>query len=612
MSKASVKQIAMKNALRIWQVQNFEQLDPIVQLFIEVFSTLINDNETAINNIKERLLEQIAHFLTPDTLISARPSHAVMTVMPVEAEMEIGRRDLFFTNKLTGSAKKYGLKHLSVAPVTDHIKLVRGEIQNILCERNLYRVNPGGEKDLITRATSFYQDLNRTVWLGIDLDRSIKSLQNIHFYFDFPNTDYRWDLFELLNQSVWKVDDYPISVETSLANAYKNDELYGGIFSHYNITYRNDEEVMELYRKQFLHIRSHVQVSKLKKTPFPEELRPFFSARVNDLEPQYWIKIVFPPYFKGEDIDDVQIFMNTIPVSNKVLKDKRYEWQKDIAGVVPLDVSEGEYFLSVDHVDDSEGRVYNFLPYSTGGVPLGGTYCVRRGGLERTNVRELADKIEELTDLFRSEIVTFNALKIDNIRNSVSDMKMILTLIGGKIEDNSICIKEIPTYLVIDTNEKLETVYTSFWISNCDLANGIPYGTIFNPLKSLPVERDSCMLLKSTDGGRQTAKNSERLEAYKYVLTTRDQLYSATDIENYCRVKFGDKIEYVKVKRGVAASHRKNEGLIRTVDVHLVPSNAYKEILSDPDKQGELKVELEKRSPQVYNYRILVSVEIPY
>lgn len=612
MSKASIKQIAIKNALRIWQVKSIEQLDPIVRLFIEVFSTLINDGENQIDSIKERLLEQLAHFLTPDTLISARPAHAVMTAMPVEPETEIGRRDLFFTNQLTGQAKKYGLKHLTFAPVTDHIKLVKGEIQSLLCERNLYRINSDGEKDLITRATSFYQDLNRTVWLGVNLDSKIKTLKNIHFYFDFPNTDHRWDLFELLNQTVWTADEYSISVETSLANAYSNDELYGGIFSHYNISYRNDEEVMELYRKQFLHIRNHVQLSKIKKTPFPEELKPFFSARVNDLEPQYWIKIVFSPFFRSEDLEDLQIFMNAYPVSNKVLKDKRYEWQKDIAGVVPLEVSEGEYFLSVDYVDDSEGRVYNFLPYSTGGAPLGGTYSVKHGGLERINVRELSDKIEDLTDLFRSEIVTFNALKADNIRNSVSDMKTILTFIGGKMEDNSICIKEIPTYLVIDTNEKQPTVYVSYILTNCDLANGIPYGAVFNPLKSTPIERDSCMLLKSTDGGRQTAKNSERLEAYKYALTTRDQLYSAADIENYCRVKFADKIQYVKVKRGVAVGHKQKDGLIRTVDVHLVPSVEYKDILFDPVKQGELKVELEKRSPQVYNYRILVMAEIPY
>lgn len=174
MSKARIKQIAMKNAIRIWNVSHIEQLDPIVQLFIEVFSTLINDNETAIENIKERLLEDLANTLTPDTFISAKPSHAIMKAMPVEAEIEINRRDIFYTDRPTHLAKSYGLKHLNFAPVVDHIKLIKGEIQTVLCERNLYRIGINNEKELITRATSFYQDLNRAVWIGLDLDSGLK------------------------------------------------------------------------------------------------------------------------------------------------------------------------------------------------------------------------------------------------------------------------------------------------------------------------------------------------------------------------------------------------------------------------------------------------------
>ena len=52
MSKARIKQIVMKNALRIWEVANVDQLDPIVKLFIEVFAVLVNDNSNAIEDIK--------------------------------------------------------------------------------------------------------------------------------------------------------------------------------------------------------------------------------------------------------------------------------------------------------------------------------------------------------------------------------------------------------------------------------------------------------------------------------------------------------------------------------------------------------------------------------
>lgn len=612
MSKARIKQIAMKNAMKVWEVSHIEQLDPIVRLFIEVFSALINDNENSISDIKERLLEHLADSLTPDTLISAKPAHSIMKAMPVEPEMEIGRRDIFYTDYLTNLAKKYGLKNLNFAPVTDHIKLVQGEVQYILCERNLYQIGSEGDKDLVTRANSFYQDLNRTVWVGIDLNANIKTLKDIHFYFDFANTDHRHELYDLLNHTTWSIDDTPVAVETSIANAYSNDELFGGIFSHYNISYRNDEDVMELYRKQFLHIKSNIRTAKLKRTPFPPELTPFFPKRVEELPPLYWLKIDFPSFFGSEDLEDISIFMNCYPVSNKSLNERTLERKKELVGILPLSISAGEYFLSVDDVTDSNDKRYDFLPFSTSTINTAGSYSLKRGGMERFSTRDLADTLEYLTDLFRSDMVTYKSLKIDNIRNSISDMEKILVVINSKVQSNYMEVKELPTYLLIDAGELDNTIHATYWVSSCDIANNIPYGAKFSPLGSIPVQKGSPVLLKATMGGKTSAKRGERMEAYKYALTTRDQLFSIVDIENFCRMKFKEKIEYVKVKRGVGVSNKQKEGLIRTIDVHLVPSEEYRSILFDPVKQGELKTELEKRSPELYNYRIIVLEKTPY
>lgn len=101
------------------------------------------------------------------------------------------------------------------------------------------------------------------------------------------------------------------------------------------------------------------------------------------------------------------------------------------------------------------------------------------------------------------------------------------------------------------------------------------------------------------------AKDGERLTAYKYALTTRNQLFSARDIENYCYMKYGVKIALAKVVRGVAAGNRQKEGLIRTVDVLLTPVEEYRGMF-DATTIGELKLELEKRSPTMYNYRVIV------
>jgi len=90
------------------------------------------------------------------------------------------------------------------------------------------------------------------------------------------------------------------------------------------------------------------------------------------------------------------------------------------------------------------------------------------------------------------------------------------------------------------------------------------------------------------------------------------QLYSAMDYENYCRMKFGDKIRDVRVKRGIACSHKNNQGLIRTIDIHLTPAPGTFEMWQDPVIAGELKSELEQRSPYLYNFRVMIENDFPH
>ncbi len=112
--------------------------------------------------------------------------------------------------------------------------------------------------------------------------------------------------------------------------------------------------------------------------------------------------------------------------------------------------------------------------------------------------------------------------------------------------------------------------------------------------------------MKATREGKAIPKNDDMLAAYKLSLTTHGQLFSAMDYENYCRHKYVGKIKHVKVRRGIACSSKPKEGLVRTVDICLVPNKEYSGIIHDPATLGELKLELEKRSPYMYNIRVLV------
>lgn len=605
-SKSEIKRLAMKNAARLWGVR-FDQLDPIVRLLIETFAALNYDLANSVEDIKERLLSQIANALTPDNLIAAQPAHSLLKVMPVEPKLTLNKNNTFYTKYLTSKAIEYDFKTVNFSPVINNIKLVRGEIKSFVCERNLYSIGIDDEKDLLAKANAFFQDLNRTVYLGFDLDPAITDLKDIHFYFDF-NLPYKHKLYELLHYTTWSINNKQIAVKFGLGGEQLSARKAAGIFSHYNTLNLNDEKIMDLYRNQFLHIDDSVRIKTFEKHSFPPELLPFFPDRVKDLDPQYWLKIVFPPYFKKEDLEDLQMHLNVFPVSNKSISKNSLRRGDTIAEVLPLTVGAGEYFLAVENVEDSFGLQYKFLPYSLSGYPLGGTYTIKKGGKERFSSRELKDLIERFIDLMREELVTYNKLKLDNISNSMAEIYRVVANIKEKVEHNNSQIKEVPTYLLIDSDEdnKHNDVEAAYWVTNCDIANDIPFRTQFEPLKNLPLEKDLCYLLKTASGGKAAPKESDHLIAYKYALTTRDQLFSDSDIETYCYMKYAEKVTSVRVAKGVAVSSKPKEGLIRTIDVIITPANSYQELFNSENTLGELKLELEKRSPSMYNYRVLM------
>ena len=86
----------------------------------------------------------------------------------------------------------------------------------MLCERNLYSISIDDEKDLLTRANAFLQDLNRTIYIGFDLDPAVADLKGTHFYFDF-NLPYKHKLYELLHYTTWSINGKQIAVKTGLA-----------------------------------------------------------------------------------------------------------------------------------------------------------------------------------------------------------------------------------------------------------------------------------------------------------------------------------------------------------------------------------------------------------
>ncbi|MCL1932774.1 MAG: hypothetical protein FWF53_03030 [Candidatus Azobacteroides sp.] len=610
-TKAEVKQRILKNVARTLELKSKDQLDPFSSMFIDAFAEMCWEARNDIELIKEEVLQLVAGALTPDSSVTASPAHTIIKTSPLEPVLEIGRHTSFYSDQLPDSLIKQGIKTVNFAPVIDSVRLVQGEITGLVCENNFYLVGHDGEKDLFAKSSAFTPATNRCVWIGLNLNSAVENLKDIHFYIEFPNTVYSGELYELLGYTRWSVNGKQLEMLPGInrerePTAMSEEDL----FSRYNTLNISDRDIMDLYRKQFLHINNNIRILSLEKQAFPEELIPFFPERVRESEPQYWIKTEFPTFFKSADLNDLVVHLNVFPVSNKNFNTKISDRNKSLTGIVALTLPEGEHFFGIDTVTDSKGREYRHLPYASPGKEQGGTYTLKHGNLEKVSRKNITETMEYLIGLFRSEAATMAAMKIDNIRNVLTDIEQEILSIKNKLDANTTQITGAPVYLHIDAEENDPYIYIDYWTTNCEAANELRYGTLLHPVNFIPVEKNSCILLKKARGGKSVPGNEELLPAYKLALTTRNRLYSASDYENYCRLKFGDKLQNVQIRRGIMCSSKPKAGLVRTIDICLTFYPEYREMMQNPVTQSELKTELEKQSPYLYNFRILMENEL--
>ena len=606
-AKSEVKQRIMKNVARILELKSTDQLDPLISLLIDTFAEMCWEARNDIELIKEEVLRLVAGALTPDSMVTALPAHTIIKVTPLEPILEIGKHNSFYSAQLPDSLIKQGIKTINLTPVIDSIRLIQGEITSLVCENSLYLVGRDGEKDLYAKSSVFTTATNRCVWIGLSVNPAVESLKGIHFYIEFPNTVHCYELYELLGYTRWSINGKPLDMLPGINQEREQPVIQEeDLFSRYDTLNISDRDIMDLYRKQFLHIDNNIRILSLEKQAFPEELIPFFPERVRELDPQYWIKIEFPTFFKNADLSDIVVYPNVFPVSNKNFNTKILDRKKNLTGIVALTLPEGEHFFSVDTISDSRGREYRRLPYALPGKEQGGTYTLKHGNLEKVSRKNIAETMEYLIGLFRSEAATMAAMKIDNIRNVLTEIEQEILSIKNKLDANTTQITGAPVYLHIDAEENDPYIHIDYWTTNCEAANELRYGTFLHPVNFIPVEKNGCILLKKARGGKSIPKNEELLPAYKLALTTHNRLYSASDYENYCRLKFGDKLQDVQIRRGIMCSSKPKEGLVRTIDICLTPYPEYWEMMQNPLTQGELKIELEKRSPYLYKFRILI------
>ncbi|QTE37141.1 type VI secretion system baseplate subunit TssF [Mucilaginibacter gossypii] len=605
-SKEEIRNRMLKNATEFWGVQNVNDVDPLVKLLIEALSTELFNLNNDVKNLEHRILNKISRILASDYLTAPLPAHAILKGNPIEASeiLNIGNH-FYFRKQLAAEVGKTSPEQLDIYFTPAGATTVfNAEIKYSFNGARLQEHIETEQKNTLVnvRAGAFGEP--NTLWIGIETAVALNTFKNAGIYFDWPVYISNTDFYSLLQVTKFYLDGSQLDTEPGLIYADEQADDQKPVFYDQHIINLITRDVRTYYNNHFISLTDE-RLSNITafKANYPVELLSFFNEQdLKALKPCLWFKIVFPAAIPANAIDELQLHLNCFPVMSRRLHQQKFRI-KEISDIIPIKPGAYDHFLSIHELHDDNDVRYNEIPYSQAGINYEGSYSIRNGGAERFDARNARQTIEYLFELLRDEKAAFAAYGSDFLTTALKTLEQNISVIEKKSKsskDNH----ELVNYLVLKPANKAAMLYLSFWTTLADNANNIRKGSKLQQAEAIKLKPDSLRLLTTTTGGRNSLGPSERIQAYKYGLTTKDRIVTLADLTSFCRYELGTKIKNIRVSKGVSISANPKEGFIKTTDIYITPADHE---LSAPEWATLLellKSKLQSRSVMDVNYRV--------
>lgn len=597
-SKDNIRARLLQTAADFWGIRSVADLDPLVRLLIEALSGELYNLANDLKNTEGRLLNKLAALLTPDLLTSALPAHALMQAVPVEAS-ELLREDRHF---IYSPKKESGAQDVFFTPAAP-VEIYDARIQYIATGQHLHLLDP--QRGKVLQAAGKYLPL-QTLWLGIKVNEHIRELDRFTLYLNWPHFAFEHDWYKLLPLCEAKINGQPVPLQAGIP--FKPAQQQQSILEHtlaFDVMPVIVRDVLEHYDPHYLSFS--IRPQDFEKANYPDTFQQAFaSSDLQNLPDKLlWLELTFPPAIRQSLLDNVEIYTNAFPVMNRRLHHITHRF-KGIGNIIPVKPGIHELFLSVHKLSDSRGKQYFPVSYNSGQEQEQDSYSVRLGGAERFDNRNAREIINYLFELLRDESAAFSAYGYDFLTDVLKSLQQNLALVEQKAKKSLHTMTESTRYVIVKPSTAAEVMQLDYWTTQSDAAEQLRSGTLLVQFEGSGTRADSLVLLTKPAGGRNPADRGNLLQAYKYGLMTRDRIVTEDDIRNFCRFELGGKVSEISIKRGVMASPHPKEGLKKTTDIYIKPSQPF------PAEeweftQHELLQKLKTRSGLLVHYRIMLA-----
>ncbi|CAN5587783.1 type VI secretion system baseplate subunit TssF [soil metagenome] len=567
-------------AIQLWGLQeaDIENLDPIIDLLMGACAVEFERTAHEIYASQARVLERLAQLMVPEVLTNARPAHAIMHIQAELPVIKLKLEDQFSIEKEFQNSKE-GKLAIIFSPVTE------GKIfdASVLCQaignKITFYENPLVKKEIIS-ALGKKTLPPYSMWLGIKSSTKIENLNGMSFFFDWKNEPDKASILPLLSFTQWSSGEKAVKMNSGLRTKDYKD------LAELDLMSEVENHVIHFYKNHFFTINEDISPQKVES--FPAELEKVFSAdQLKNLKKDLlWIHVRYPEGI-SQAISEVYCAINCIPVLNRRLhlSNRPFALSAKL-NIIPLHTE--DHFLTLRKVF-SDVREYHSVSFKNIRELEDGNYSIRQGGVARFDQRNASEILNYLHELLRDESAAFSAYGNYALHSEIKSLDQNLKRIEMLLQKQ----QSLSNYLLLFTKEP-EDLWVEFWSTQGETANRIPSGKKLTSLSDMNVKKETLMLLNSSLGGREPLNETEKLHVYKYNLLTRSRIVTEEDIKAACFAELGNKIERVKIKKGIKKDASSEKGFIRTLDIVLSPTQELDEKNWDTTCQ-ELQSFLERK-----------------
>jgi hypothetical protein len=535
-----IKNRIYKQCLQLWGIDDLDMADPLILLILDVIIYEIYYLNQDLIDSDAKIIESVAQQVIPNSWSLPMPAHALMSTMSNNKITKLSSKTEFSIKNTTSQSINSAIYF---TPFTSE-KIIEGYVciqyynNFILCNGNV---------EYIDKKVSDFK-----VWIGI------KTADDV-----LDNLDFLKITFLTENSSFDELLKF-VEVKDYLGNKVEFDrERYNEVEDNKHYT----EQIKSYYSNYIYRLTLNEENTVLRTAieQFSIEKETTKCKEVN--QKLVWFEFTFPEVFSKEELDKINIVINTFPVVNRKLNEKRHE-PKNQGRLFSVKSSNNSHFLDIISIKDNEGNKYYDSVKFTIDTLNSNTYTLFNGGLENYDPRNAKFFLKKFARVLREDVSAFSSIKGEYIDTTMDRINAEINAIEDKIKVSfdDINNKE-DVFVLINKTGFVEHLFCTYWTSDGKDANNFKKGTILKQTKVSELMPETTMLQTTSAGGVYRADRIENIINFRYGFLTRERIVTTQDIKAAIQFYLRNIIHEIIVKDGVGISINKKKGLYRTIEV---------------------------------------------